>query len=291
MAGVGAGVPYETLRALRFTGAFAKLDRADAHLAELRCELTRHLQRADLVVGRLGYKSGQPGKGGEISGRYRVQGLPHRIPVIAGDVIHNLRSALDHVVWQLVIANGGTPTFRTDLPIHRTEPIDRRTRRPRPVEIVGRVGDTAWRIIVAEQPFSHPPWEPMTNMPLARLQHISNTDKHRTLVRGGHGLQNLLMTAGPVREDGEPWMGRIVLGEVEGYRRHVRLEPMPGSEGQVDGSATYEVEIEYAPGDDPNQPHRMDDLEPTLTELARYVRTLVGRLVAAMWPDHLATRP
>jgi hypothetical protein len=28
---------------------------------------------------------------------------------IIGDVVHNLRSALDHLVWQLTIANGNTP--------------------------------------------------------------------------------------------------------------------------------------------------------------------------------------
>jgi hypothetical protein len=28
---------------------------------------------------------------------------------IIGDVVHNLRSALDHLVWQLTIANGHTP--------------------------------------------------------------------------------------------------------------------------------------------------------------------------------------
>jgi hypothetical protein len=28
---------------------------------------------------------------------------------IVGDVVHNLRSALDHLVWQLTLANGHTP--------------------------------------------------------------------------------------------------------------------------------------------------------------------------------------
>jgi hypothetical protein len=29
--------------------------------------------------------------------------------VIIGDVVHNLRSALDHLVWQLTLANGNIP--------------------------------------------------------------------------------------------------------------------------------------------------------------------------------------
>ena len=34
---------------------------------------------------------------------------PPRFGVLIGDYVHNLRSALDHLVWQLVIANGETP--------------------------------------------------------------------------------------------------------------------------------------------------------------------------------------
>ena len=34
-----------------------------------------------------------------------------------GDAIHNLRTALDHLVWQLVEAGGGTPNDRTAFPI------------------------------------------------------------------------------------------------------------------------------------------------------------------------------
>lgn len=42
---------------------------------------------------------------------------PTRLGVILGDVIHNARSALDHLVWQLVIASGKTPTRRNAWPI------------------------------------------------------------------------------------------------------------------------------------------------------------------------------
>jgi hypothetical protein len=39
------------------------------------------------------------------------------IGLIAGDAIHNLRSALDHLAYQLVISGGGTPTTQTCFPI------------------------------------------------------------------------------------------------------------------------------------------------------------------------------
>lgn len=33
-------------------------------------------------------------------------------------VSHNLRSALDHMVWDLVLLNGGTPDSNTEFPIY-----------------------------------------------------------------------------------------------------------------------------------------------------------------------------
>lgn len=52
---------------------------------------------------------------------YKVVDLkvpPADIGLIAGDVLHNLRSALDHLAWQLVLANGGTPNKITCFPIY-----------------------------------------------------------------------------------------------------------------------------------------------------------------------------
>jgi hypothetical protein len=46
--------------------------------------------------------------------------LPSRFAVLAGEVIHHLRSCLDHVVTQLVRVEGGTPDHRTEFPICRT---------------------------------------------------------------------------------------------------------------------------------------------------------------------------
>jgi hypothetical protein len=38
-------------------------------------------------------------------------------PAIAGDVFHNLRTALDHVAWQFVLLEGGTPNETTTFPL------------------------------------------------------------------------------------------------------------------------------------------------------------------------------
>jgi hypothetical protein len=46
-----------------------------------------------------------------------VQPLPPEIPLIIGDAVHNMRSCLDHLAWQLVLANGNTPDRATYFPI------------------------------------------------------------------------------------------------------------------------------------------------------------------------------
>jgi hypothetical protein len=43
------------------------------------------------------------------------------IGVIAGDAVHNLRSALDHLAWQLALLNTAKPHPRTQFPIARSE--------------------------------------------------------------------------------------------------------------------------------------------------------------------------
>lgn len=49
----------------------------------------------------------------------RVEPVPHGLRLAAGDVISNLRSALDHVAYQLVIQSGGgqKPTRKVYFPI------------------------------------------------------------------------------------------------------------------------------------------------------------------------------
>jgi len=52
---------------------------------------------------------------------------PERLGVLLGDWAHNLRSALDHLMWQLVILYGGTPNRRTQFPIfQRKRDYDKR---------------------------------------------------------------------------------------------------------------------------------------------------------------------
>jgi hypothetical protein len=43
--------------------------------------------------------------------------IPARIPLLLGDALQNLRSALDYLVWELVISAGNVPTKQNQFPV------------------------------------------------------------------------------------------------------------------------------------------------------------------------------
>lgn len=95
-----------------------------------------------------------------------------------GDVLGGLRSALDYTVYQLAIEGTGQepPPNCRDLqfPIFKSEDGKRGYDVKSPKQIAG-IPDEAAAIIKSIQPFKAP------SDPLAILNALSNTDKHRTL--------------------------------------------------------------------------------------------------------------
>jgi hypothetical protein len=92
-------------------------------------------------------------------------------PAIIGDILQNLRTALDHLAWQLVLANGKTPTSQTAFPIAEN---------PEKFEaMLGRkvegMSTNAINKIRALHPYGG------ANEDLWGLHQLNNTDKHRLL--------------------------------------------------------------------------------------------------------------
>lgn len=99
---------------------------------------------------------------------------------VAGDIVNNLRSALDHLAWQLVEANGSTPTKHTAFPIA----IDAETYEEAKARKVQGMSAEAVPLIDALKPYQG------GNDALWRLHEICNIDKHQTIVSVG---QNVLL--------------------------------------------------------------------------------------------------
>jgi hypothetical protein len=117
-----------------------------------------------------------------------VEPVPLLFSTVAGDLVQNLRSCLDHLVWQLVLLDGGTPGRHTSFPICSSKPhFDERTRNPskdRPGPLEGiEVDGQKWTLIERLQPY-HGPVDNLDITPLPVLSKLSNTDKHQTLLAG-----------------------------------------------------------------------------------------------------------
>jgi len=106
------------------------------------------------------------------------EGVPVAWSILVGEIVHNLRSALDQVVSELVIHKTGLPPSAdtTRFPIFLTA-ADYRSNRGEKVWLRG-VGSTARAIIKAAQPFET--GEGRTS-PLWHLHELSNWDSHRVI--------------------------------------------------------------------------------------------------------------
>lgn len=153
------------------SGVDRKLGRAAEHLESFKTEERRWIaaQREFVVVRPRPHAEG---RSDALSGLLHfelvvenVVPLPRRLPMLVGDCVGNLRASLDHLAYQLVLGNGGTPTTNTRFPISRSGS-------KKPVNIHGGIDTRALEVVNAIQP-------PGDDHPLAVLRELSNSDKHR----------------------------------------------------------------------------------------------------------------
>jgi hypothetical protein len=174
---------YPILRAHSRAGAAAiKAEWAEKKLAELRQSWDSQTADDDscpLLEATLDPTTGYHS--------FRVGTLPkperrEEISLIAGDVIHNLRSALDHLAWAMASEfSGGEPPDPTGVqfPIRDTAAAFGEARRVR-----AQLAVAHWQFIESVQPYHgvdgrSDSWHGPYNHQLALLRDLSNDDKHR----------------------------------------------------------------------------------------------------------------
>ena len=250
-----------------FVSVYAKLDRADAQVEELRGLLMDYMSQPDVVTGTM---AGAPRTG-------RVTFLPvtPMVQVVIGDIAHNLRSALEHVAWQLVRANGGRPKRGyegTTFPVLGEEPPTRLEVRAHPGP---SVSEDARRIIEAAQPFKQP--EPMMrhHHSLAVLAHVSNTDKHREPALAQRILHSQYSSHGTSGDPTQPWEAPIKTVEPQPDHVRITLAEVPEVLGDGWAGARYSVQLRLTGGESA-------PIHQTLARVARDVQTLVDDLVATV---------
>ncbi len=146
-----------------------KIERAKYHISNLESRIEAFRQRKPYVVTVEDDK--QYAFNAIITIRM-IEQPPSELGLIAGDAIQNIRSSLDHLAWQLVEANGRTPTKYTEFPIQKSAPDDKR-RFKRQVE---GIHADAIDLIDRIQPHK------CGVDTLSTLHDLNNFDKHRLLL-------------------------------------------------------------------------------------------------------------
>ena len=136
--------------------------------------------------------------------------VPIEWSVRIGEILYNLRSALDHLVWQLVLANGQAPGHDNAYPI-----VDNEAKWPNATRKLRGVGQSVKKRIYSLQPFTGGMNLPFDVGMFWTLQCLCNIDKHRHL--------NLSVA----KASG---IGPIVFGETQPPRRtSIPRRPLKGS--------------------------------------------------------------
>jgi hypothetical protein len=99
---------------------------------------------------------------------------PIELAVTIGDALHQMRSAVDHIAYGLVLAAGNEPTYKTTFPVLLAEPVG-----SKPPVVHGGITHAALAAVSAVQPYQA--GSGAEGHPLHVLHRLANIDKHRTL--------------------------------------------------------------------------------------------------------------
>lgn len=201
-----------------------KLDRAEQHLIELKDALDRYVEKHPYEVRR--HVEGK--KKREVFRLHFTEQPDPTIGPIVGDVIYNLRSALDHLMAALVPSERRSKVY---FPIYwqgvwePPEPGEHPKRskdRGRWASDTAKVHPDALAILKANQP-PLDAWDPPESHGLIILNRIATKDRHTKLP---------IVAASLVAEHGE------CLGP-DGIWRPVRTHDFSPSEGVPDGAEVF----------------------------------------------------
>jgi len=142
----------------------AKHRRAHLHLAELRVAVSAFLEQRTHSLFVLPYD--------DLTYKFQahnVKNVPEDIALIAGDVIHNARCALDHLAYRLATK----PNYQTSFPILKSPPPNGDL-----VTLRGGTSDQVNEILGLVQPYG----SGINNYLLGVLKDLDNRDKHQLLL-------------------------------------------------------------------------------------------------------------
>jgi hypothetical protein len=177
----------------RLVGARIKVDRARRHLDELAVAVREFWSAVPFRI-----VEEEEEASGDLITRVKIErGIPVEWGGVIGDVIHNLRSALDLVAWQLVLASGGLPDKKTAFPI-RDDELAFETGGLKDLK---GASPEAIRFVRGLKPYRR------GNDDLWRLHRLDIIDKHRLLLPVGAAVRSIHLRV----KMGVPWRDEPVV--------------------------------------------------------------------------------
>lgn len=161
-----------------------KIDRARSHVDALAVDIIRFMKTKNYTVEEV-----PDFQAGEKTAFYRVtKPFPDEWPVIIGEIAHNLRSALDHSIYELTVMETGNPLDNTEFPVFEDETkYSALKNNGQPTRISGLfkirgISARAQTVVRDLQPFEFQKQRGKGNESVVSLvHHLNRIDKHQTL--------------------------------------------------------------------------------------------------------------
>lgn len=183
----------------RTEGYWLKFQRAKEHLDALYTEVQAFIERNPYEVV-YHFEASATGDVGLHSARIRVrESPPARWSLLVGDYVHNLRSALDYVIWDISLRRSGDASIRTEFPIFEKQKefaapgkSPQQWSRFSGIHKLRATDGTIVMMVQAMQPFTgrdlHGRTVDPAMHPLWLLHTLANEDKHKTLTLVGTAI-------------------------------------------------------------------------------------------------------
>jgi hypothetical protein len=177
------------LPATSFDSHMLKFKRAEEHYESLKSEMAAYIEPRP-------YRLIQEGdsQSGEYTFRLEItRQPPDHLAMMIGDCLQNLRSSLDHMLWQIVYRATGKDSGTCQFPIFGSRSHhDKRNRSGIKIgeTTIQDVPKAAWGLIERLQPYNAANG-PTDDNPLLLLTNLNNRDKHRVLQLTTFALANV----------------------------------------------------------------------------------------------------
>jgi hypothetical protein len=158
-----------------FNGIFEKLKRADENIVNLKSEIDAFIHGGKYpVIPHPDDKMWE-----EAVDYHRSKPIPKRFSVLAGEIVHHLRSSLDHIIWHFSSDDARKKPSGLEFPMFEAEPLDENEIRNYERKIKGITSPDVRKLIRDLQPYNA--GADVADDLLLIVHNMDRFDKHREL--------------------------------------------------------------------------------------------------------------